>query len=257
MKKLLIIILSLQIIAPVWAQRDGRPRFDREKFESARIAFISQRLNLKPDQAVEFWPLFNQHSERREASMKSLAEISRTNTENLSDEKAKELINKRFTIQQEMLENEKFFMNKITDVITPQQALKLVDINRDFAREVYRMQPRGGRERIQGSPSGQLVPQDTILLPTPERQFQSQFGNLAQLENNVIKTPNGSVIMSKPLSIEGQAHLKSDQLPDLLNYLNLQDYQNKSQQNTENKDFLRHLEFVDPVPNNFIPKPGN
>ncbi|MCW5906806.1 MAG: hypothetical protein KIS94_03020 [Chitinophagales bacterium] len=47
-------------------QGDGKG----DKIEALRIAFISQRLSLTPDEAQKFWPLYNQYT----ADMKKLRE---------------------------------------------------------------------------------------------------------------------------------------------------------------------------------------
>jgi len=120
---------------------------DKEKLESARIAFITNRLSLTPAQAERFWPLFNQNMERRNELMREMTRINRTDTQNISDSKATELINRKLDIQQNLLDIEKSFMKEITGVISPTQALQLGGVNRDFTRQLYRMQgeSRGGR----------------------------------------------------------------------------------------------------------------
>jgi len=120
--------------------------FDKEKLESARIAFITNRLSLTPAQAEKFWPLFNQNMEKRSELMREMTRINRTDTQNITDSKATELINRKLEIQQNLLDIEKSFMKEITGVISPAQALQLGGVNRDFTRQLYRMQgERGGR----------------------------------------------------------------------------------------------------------------
>lgn len=125
-----------------YAQRDRGDRVDREKLESARVAFITNRLGLTPDQAEKFWPIFNQHNESRRDHMRRMYEISKDGGENPTESKAKELIQKRFQIQEEMLKEEKEFMQNISTVISPVQAFKLSEANRDFTRQIYQMQRR-------------------------------------------------------------------------------------------------------------------
>jgi hypothetical protein len=63
----------------------------------------------------------------------------------LTETRAKEIIQKRFSIQQQLLDREKNFMEEIIKVISPQQAIKLGGVNREFTRQVYQRH-RGGRE---------------------------------------------------------------------------------------------------------------
>jgi Spy/CpxP family protein refolding chaperone len=126
-----------------YAQRGRGEDVDREKLESARVAFITNRLSLTSDQAEKFWPIYNKHNESRREYMSELHRISREAGDNPSEAKAKELIDRRFQIQEDMFKDEKAFMKEITKVITSVQAFKLSEANRDFTRQIYQMQRRG------------------------------------------------------------------------------------------------------------------
>ncbi len=60
---LVAILLFLGIGSNAFGQR---PPLDPEKLQAARIAFITTRIDLKPEQAEKFWPIFNQYHENRE-----------------------------------------------------------------------------------------------------------------------------------------------------------------------------------------------
>ena len=63
MKRLYISILFLFIIGCASAQTD--PPMDNPKMqniEALKIAFISRQLELTPDEAQVFWPVYNQYS---------------------------------------------------------------------------------------------------------------------------------------------------------------------------------------------------
>lgn len=141
-KKYILCLLLGLLGSAAFAQRDQQG-FDREKYESARVAFITNRLDLKTEQAEKFWPIFNKYNEDKEKLMRSMSAINKESDGDVTEAKAKELINKRFTIQKEMLDLDKEFMNKITSVLSHTQALKLGGANRDFVRRIYRMNQRG------------------------------------------------------------------------------------------------------------------
>ncbi len=122
-----------------------RPQsFDKEKLEAARVAFITNRLDLKPEQAEKFWPLFNQFNESRNQLMGEISTINRNSVGETNESKAKEMIKERLVLQQKLLDLEKDFMDNITKVIQPSQALKLGGVNREFTKQVYRMQQNRG-----------------------------------------------------------------------------------------------------------------
>ncbi|MCH7414278.1 Spy/CpxP family protein refolding chaperone [Belliella sp. R4-6] len=139
----ILLILFTLFSSSVFAQRTQH-QFDREKYESARVAFITNRLDLKPEQAEKFWPLFNKFNEEREQMMREMSKINKESEGDVNESKAQELINKRFKIQQSMLDLEKSFTKDISKVISPSQALKLGGVSRDFVRQIYRMNQRNG-----------------------------------------------------------------------------------------------------------------
>jgi Spy/CpxP family protein refolding chaperone len=147
MKKLTLILFFLAFSFPGFSQ-DRNQEYDKEKLDAARVAFITNRLDLKPSQAEKFWPVFNQYREDRKVLMEEMSIFNKSCMQETDNDRAKEKIGKRFEIQQKLLDREKIFMNEIIQVITPVQALKLNGVNRDFTRQVYRMQQgkeRGGR----------------------------------------------------------------------------------------------------------------
>lgn len=141
MKKILIIAFMTLWLAPglALAQRPDATTYDKEKLESARVAFITNRLDLKPEQAEKFWPLFNKYNDERSQMMEQLSSLNRSSMNETSDAKAKEIVQQRFVLQQKMLDREKLFMDDVMKVITPVQAVKLGGVNREFTRQVYRM----------------------------------------------------------------------------------------------------------------------
>ncbi|MCR9084330.1 MAG: hypothetical protein NXH89_18015 [Cyclobacteriaceae bacterium] len=139
MKKFgIFLILNFLIIISVHAQRRG---IDRERLEAARIAFITTRLDLSPEQAEKFWPIFNEFNEQREEKLKQIASLNpRSSTESISKEEAQRLIKQRFELQRELIEDEEAFVQKAATVISYQQILQLNSINREFARSIYQRQ---------------------------------------------------------------------------------------------------------------------
>lgn len=141
-------VFTTSVMAQERRPSDRQDRsFDNEKLESARIAFITNRLSLTPTQAEKFWPLYNQNWQKRSELMREMTKINRTETDELSDQRATDLINRKLEIQQNLLDIEKSFMREILQVISPAQALQLGGVNRDFTRQLYRMrgESRSGR----------------------------------------------------------------------------------------------------------------
>lgn len=136
MKKYSLFLCLLLSAGLAFAQRSTPQNYNREQLQAARIAFITTRLDLKPEQAEKFWPVFNEYSDKRESNMREIGKLSDSATE-LSEEEAKSRINKRFQLQQKLIDEERKFVEEISKVITFNQALKLNSIARDFTRQLY------------------------------------------------------------------------------------------------------------------------
>ena len=108
MKKLIIIyILSLLYTLNIYAQEN--------KIESLRIAYLTKRLSLSPDEAKLFWPLYDQYKkenqdlrikykyalklEPEEIALKSEAEADKIITEIISFKQAQIDLTKRYVIE--------------------------------------------------------------------------------------------------------------------------------------------------------------
>jgi len=95
-----LILTWVLILAPIilLAQRQGR-RFDEylEKFKSERVAYLTQKLDLKVIEAEKFWPIYNEYQNKRESLMKeSRPDWGRPDPDNLSDVQMKEMMDAKF-----------------------------------------------------------------------------------------------------------------------------------------------------------------
>lgn len=76
MKKFLIILkngtlLLLLILAGLQVYPQQNKQSAHDQIESLRIAFISQQLNLSPEEAQRFWPVYNAYRSESEVLQKS------------------------------------------------------------------------------------------------------------------------------------------------------------------------------------------
>lgn len=140
---MLILIFFSQM---AFAQREGS--FDKEKLKDARIAFITDRLDLSSQQAERFWPIFNKYSESREANLRKMASLNPRREEGeISDSQAKTMITERFKLQRQMVADEEKFVQEVSSVISYSQILQLNGIARDFTRMIYQRHRRRDNQR--------------------------------------------------------------------------------------------------------------
>jgi len=141
--KIYLLLLFMAASSLAFAQRGGQP-VDPERLQAARIAYITTRISLKTEQAEKFWPLFNSFTESREASMRTMGDLSK-GVESMTEEEAKSRIQQKLQIQQKLVQEEKIFVAEAAKVLTYKQLLLLQNIAKDFNRHLYE------RERGRGN----------------------------------------------------------------------------------------------------------
>lgn len=59
---LLIMTFALSLIAPAMAQQDD-PKDAASRVQALKIAYLTKKLNLSPEEAQRFWPVYNKYEE--------------------------------------------------------------------------------------------------------------------------------------------------------------------------------------------------
>ena len=129
MKNILITGLMMLLVGGLWAQNPQA----RQKIESARIGFITERLGLTPQQAEKFWPLYNEFRQRNQEAAQELAAYRKSlDLNNLTEDQSKRLVDLDLQLKQRRLDLEKQYSQRMLDVISNQQVARLKKAERDF-----------------------------------------------------------------------------------------------------------------------------
>ena len=136
--RMYLLLLCLLAAGNVWGQRGGggREAIDPERLQTARIAYITTRISLKPEQAEKFWPVFNEFTNSRENLMRTIGDLSK-GADTIGEEEAKSKLNQKLQLQQKLVDEEKIFIADASKILTYRQLLLLQNIARDFNRYLY------------------------------------------------------------------------------------------------------------------------
>jgi hypothetical protein len=123
-------LLTLTALAQEEVVRDPKAQ---EKIKAARIAFITERLGLTPEEAERFWPIYREFSSRRQ-ELKTQFETARRNADPAKsrEEQEKKLIELNFQLKQQELDLEKEYSGRILNTISPQKLMALRQAEQDF-----------------------------------------------------------------------------------------------------------------------------
>jgi hypothetical protein len=126
---LLYFVMTICLIASATAQQ----RDPRAQIEAAKIALITERLALTPEQAQRFWPIYNEYSQKQENIRRefNLAKGNH-NPQTASEEDNKRLLELGLKTKEQTLELERIYSDRLLQVINNRQMLSLRKAESDF-----------------------------------------------------------------------------------------------------------------------------
>ena len=153
----LLLMLTWLPLQKGFSQQGGGDKEEKaERVQAAKVAFITNRLNLTTAQAQQFWPLYNEFEEARKKIRKQLRMLRIDNQVNTgTDEQIKADIRKFFQLRQEELELEKQYAEKFLKVLTPKQVAEYYRAEREFTKMLLK-RLRGRRGGGGTNPSDEL-----------------------------------------------------------------------------------------------------
>lgn len=122
----------------------------KEKIESARIGFITERLGLTPDQAERFWPLYNEYRTRnQDAGIKYRQYRAGIDVNDLTEDQSARMVEMELQMKQHRLDLEKEYSKKMLDVISTQQVASLRNAEKDFRGILLRRLQQARQQKMQ------------------------------------------------------------------------------------------------------------
>lgn len=148
MKKLLFItVLLLFTSSNVFSQK-----MNRQNIKLLKTAFITDAIALQPKEAEKFWPIYNQYSDQiQQLKFKleggKMQEIKAAGgIDNISESKAKEIINQSLIHEKEIFEAKTKMIEELSKIISAHQIVRLQKAERDFNKRI--LQEYGRRKRM-------------------------------------------------------------------------------------------------------------
>jgi len=130
-------VLSTSISAQVSdddLNRTQRQEKMQSRMESKKVAFITQKLDLTPTEAQQFWPLYNEY----QAKMKDFRKENKTKLkgDEISEDEANSFLESLFSREQNELDLKKEYFNKMKTAVSAKKVAKLYVLERQFRDEI-------------------------------------------------------------------------------------------------------------------------
>ncbi|MBL7886872.1 MAG: sensor of ECF-type sigma factor [Flavobacterium sp.] len=111
----------------------------KEQVKSMKIAYITSELDLTPDEAAKFWPLYNDFEEKqreiRQERIKNYMDRSQS-SDKLTEKEATTLINQMETAEEELHQLRKKFITNLKGVLPATKILKLKKAEDEFSKKL-------------------------------------------------------------------------------------------------------------------------
>ena len=127
-----------------------------ERMESLRIAFITERLALTPEESKTFWPMheaFDAQMESKKDAMRAQKDAFDAKT--ATDAEFRELVQDLTRQQKALIDLQSQHVFEVADLLGAERALLLSDLKRELAHQVRERMNAPGRNGPRGPRQGQ------------------------------------------------------------------------------------------------------
>ena len=145
MKRIIFALFILTLSVSAFAQGGGRPsQEERDKIQKAKIAFLTNRLDLSVDQAKLFWPIFTEYDSKKAVLSREYNEKKRDiyakydESKDMNEADADKLLDIYLEQKQAELNLEKVYVKRFNEVLNARQVWRVISFESDFRRSLYR-----------------------------------------------------------------------------------------------------------------------
>ena len=152
-KQLLVFIILIMISVVNFAQNGQRLNKIKDKINAQKVAYITKELDLTPQEAQQFWPVYNEFETQRKAINKDFKgqniEERQIDFNTLSDKDALEMADNHIILAQKVLDIRKKYHAELKKVLPAKKLLKLYQAEKDFNKFLLKeIKERQGNRRL-------------------------------------------------------------------------------------------------------------
>jgi Spy/CpxP family protein refolding chaperone len=141
MKTIFTIVSAILFIAQVASAQPELEESKRERLEALKVAHITQELQLTPDEAQKFWPIYNEMTGKMRAIRKEQRgnRIEAKNSfDEMSDAEISAVIDREFQFEQEELNLKKEYNARFKKILPIRKVAKLHMAEKGFRKKLLR-----------------------------------------------------------------------------------------------------------------------
>ncbi len=117
----------------------GPPEEKKEQIEAMKVAFITRKLELTPEEAKVFWPIYDQHQKEMETlrdNRRKEMRDARDSFDSMSEKDVEKIVDGEIAFRQAELDILKKYNPQFKKVLPMKKVAKLYRAEDDFKREL-------------------------------------------------------------------------------------------------------------------------
>ena len=138
-KTVLLLFTTIGFSLVSLAQPGQKMEQKKEKVEAMKIGFITQQMNLTPEEAQKFWPVYNQMNDEIE-KLRGERQFARANAnlnfETMTDPEVDKLINDEMASRQKEFDIQKKYLTQFKAILPIKKIAKLYRAEEMFKRKL-------------------------------------------------------------------------------------------------------------------------
>ncbi len=150
MKKLIITAFLLIVgFTTAFSQPYGHRKQKQELIDKERIPFFTNYLDLSPQEAEKFWPLYNEYLNKKQSLFKEMRSIKmklKNSSSDISDTEAENLNKEYISIQEKQFKLLKEYNEKFKKILPINKVNKIYFAEREFRKYLLKQLRKNRRQ---------------------------------------------------------------------------------------------------------------
>jgi len=138
-----ILMLCFFLVASLSAQDNRKD----ERIRSLRVAFITDKLQLTPEESEKFWPIYNEYNRERR-KLRGDRRMTKKGVEVTTDEEANAMVDASFERQEKQLALKRTYYDRMKKVLPSQKLVLLERAEKQFRNKVVKEIKRRKKEKM-------------------------------------------------------------------------------------------------------------
>lgn len=146
MKKLSLLILITGLSFALFAQSGKLSDERRKEFEAQKVAFFTQEMELTPEEATKFWPLYNEMQQKLRVENNKVRDLTCHKEKDASvvtDQQAAKNLQTIIAAEQAIQDIKKEYFGKLTKALSAKKVWMMIEAEHKFRHQLWKKMGKG------------------------------------------------------------------------------------------------------------------